>query len=183
MHVGNLDWVLPLGLVSQRRRAVTGHTKLCDVWAKSRKGTLFPSMTTSGGVGKNKTNKTNKTKQVIRKRAIESTTLNFQRIEYQSEIFFEVLFLLFESVAPQRLFPILRYLGLGNVLKITKNRRKIQIDRLIAKIWFNGRKVNVTPEAEIATEWSVTRLCMTKMPQILQENATLNVISSQKSQL
>ncbi len=65
--------------------------------------------------------------KVIWKRASESTTLNFHRIEYLSEINFYVLFFLFESVPPQRLFPIVRYLGLGNVLKITKTSRKFKI--------------------------------------------------------
>ena len=71
---------------------------------------------------------------VIWKRASESTTLNFQWMECQSEINFYVFFLLFGSETWQRHFLIVRYLGLWNVRKITKNKRKIQIDRLMAKM-------------------------------------------------
>ena len=54
---------------------------------------------------------------------------------------FYVLFFLFESVPLKRLFPKVRYLGLGYVRKVTKNKQKIEIDWLFGKKWFNQRKV------------------------------------------
>ncbi len=55
---------------------------------------------------------------VIRKRARESTTLNFQRIKYQSKNNFFVRFSFFGSALWQRLSPATRLLSLSYVLKI-----------------------------------------------------------------
>ena len=78
---------------------------------------------------------------VIWKRASESTTLNFQRIKYQVESNFYCRYFFLGSVPWQRLSPVERSLSLRYVLKITENKRKIQIDRLIDSMWFSQRKL------------------------------------------
>ena len=60
----------------------------------------------------------------------------FQESNAKAKSTFTFFFFLFESMPPHRLFPIVRYLGLGNVLKITQNKDKIQIDWLIKKCDF-----------------------------------------------